>query len=253
MSVPDDVRTSTKRAYEAYLAKYTKLGEEPPVVISHEHILNELKSNHEAWTRKAIPADWAQYYHYSVKDIAALASDPSPSSVEAAERLAQYVLVLDALNFCFWPLKGYEYEHLACSLKLAFEADPNVFSAESLSQMTAERISEILQPPKHLPLVGEDKPCDRVLTIPLAETRARLLREVGTVLARDFGGKAANLLRAAQGSAENLVRLVVAHFPGFRDHAQYAGDQVFFYKRAQIFVGDVWAAFKGTVRHDLLA
>lgn len=29
----------------------------------------------------------------------------------------QYLLVLDALNFCFWPEPGLEYEHLAASLK----------------------------------------------------------------------------------------------------------------------------------------
>lgn len=32
---------------------------------------------------------------------------------------------------------------------------------------------------------------------------------------------------------------------GFRDHAVYKGHQVFIYKRAQIFVADLWGAFKG--------
>ena len=32
---------------------------------------------------------------------------------------AQYTLVLDALNFCFWPEKGLEYEHMARGLKVA--------------------------------------------------------------------------------------------------------------------------------------
>lgn len=31
---------------------------------------------------------------------------------------AQYLLVLDALNFCFWPQPGLEYEHLARGLKV---------------------------------------------------------------------------------------------------------------------------------------
>ena len=33
------------------------------------------------------------------------------------------------------------------------------------------------------------------------------------------------------------------YLPGFRDHGIYDGKQVFFYKRAQILVGDLWAAF----------
>lgn len=32
--------------------------------------------------------------------------------------VAQYLLVLDALNFCFWPQPGLEYEHLARGLKV---------------------------------------------------------------------------------------------------------------------------------------
>ena len=32
---------------------------------------------------------------------------------------------------------------------------------------------------------------------------------------------------------------------GFRDHSLYKGHQVFLYKRAQIFVADLWGAFKG--------
>ena len=38
---------------------------------------------------------------------------------------------------------------------------------------------------------------------------------------------------------------VAAHFPGFRDHAVYKGQQLTFFKRAQILVGDVWGAFGG--------
>jgi hypothetical protein len=30
---------------------------------------------------------------------------------------AQYVFVMDALNFCFWPVEGLEYDTLATSLK----------------------------------------------------------------------------------------------------------------------------------------
>lgn len=48
---------------------------------------------------------------------------------------AQYILVLDALNFCFWPCAGFEYVDLAVNLKNVFEIDSKSFSAESLSQM----------------------------------------------------------------------------------------------------------------------
>ena len=58
-----------------------------------------------------------------------------------------------------------------------------------------------------------------------------------------FHGLALNVVKQAMNSAAKLVDLMVAHFPGFRDQAVWKNRQVFFYKRAQIFVGDVWAAY----------
>lgn len=69
--------------------------------------------------------------------------------------------------------------------------------------------------------------------------------QVGAVLLTHYGGRAANLVLAAKRSAVRLVALLVAHLPGFRDHAIYGGRQVFFYKRAQIFAADVHGAFRG--------
>ena len=67
----------------------------------------------------------------------------------------QYIFVLDALNFCFWPTDGLEYDYLATSLKTVMvaqhtlhdftdfvvhlkvlEADCNAFSAENLMAVT---------------------------------------------------------------------------------------------------------------------
>lgn len=50
---------------------------------------------------------------------------------------------------------------------------------------------------------------------------ALLLCQVGAALLDLYGGLAANLVRAAGQSAVQLVRLVTAAFPGFRDHCVY--------------------------------
>mmetsp|Transcript_25053 Transcript_25053/g.41907 ORF Transcript_25053/g.41907 Transcript_25053/m.41907 type:complete len:189 (-) Transcript_25053:1274-1840(-) len=62
-------------------------------------------------------------------------------------------------------------------------------------------------------------------------------------LMKEFGGLASNMVDSACHSAVKLVELVLIHFPGFRDTTSYDGETVHFYKRAQIFVGDVWAAY----------
>ncbi len=141
---------------------------------------------------------------------------------------AQYVLVLDALNWCFWPsTSAMEYDTLATSLKRVLENDSAAFSAERLQQITAPTLR------------GWFEPHD----LPNAEERARKLQELGVVLAANFNGSAAELVAAARGSAVALVRLLVSNFPGFRDEAVYKGRQVFLYKRAQIAVADIWAAY----------
>jgi hypothetical protein len=63
--------------------------------------------------------------------------------------------------------------------------------------------------------------------IPLLAERTRLLREVGDGLTRFCSGSAAQLVRSANHSAERLVELVTAYFPGFRDSMIYQGHQVF--------------------------
>jgi hypothetical protein len=186
------------------------------VRIDDAALAKELSEHAELYSAGRLPPDWAQHYHFRGSD----------------EATAQYVFVLDALNFCFWPLEGYEYEHLASTLKRALEADPDAFAAARLAALSEEQLCAWLRA----------APGQR---IPLAAERARLVREVGRELARSFGGSAATMIRSAGRSAVRLVQLVTAHFPGFRDGCALDGRQLFFYKRAQILVGDLWGAFKG--------
>ena len=50
--------------------------------------------------------------------------------------------------------------------------------------------------------------------------------QVGNGLLEHFKSSASKLVEAAGGSAKKLVDLITAHFPGFRDHAIYKGQQV---------------------------
>ncbi|MBA3534597.1 MAG: hypothetical protein H0T73_21985 [Ardenticatenales bacterium] len=148
----------------------------------------------------------------------------------ASAATVQYLLVLDALNFCFWPEPSWDYNRLALALKSAYLADASCFQAERLAHLTQEDTRQLLGG-------GDD--------IPLLPQRTTLLRELGRVLAARWEGQPLNLVTAATHSASNLVALMSAEFPGFRDHTIYRGHPVYFYKRAQIFVGDLWGSFEG--------
>lgn len=155
--------------------------------------------------------------------------DASVHFVGAPSDTVQYLLVLDALNFCFWPDPGLGYADLATGLREALLADPRALDATALAAVTPETIARWF---------GR-RPC-------LADERARLVREVGAGLGTWFDGRAERLVAAAECSAARLVWLLTAHFPGFRDVSIVDGHQVALLKRAQIFAADVWGALGGT-------
>lgn len=170
---------------------------------------------------------------------------PGPKWVSAyhfrgeEELTLRYLLVLDALNFCFWPTSNGEkwsvlgpngerltgYYALSFRLRQLAEDFPDFFSSSFLSRVKPEEIWEFLGP------------------IPLSAWRAKALHEVGALLTRF--GSASQFFSQAKNSAQKLVELVTSHLPMFRDAALYRGKWVPFYKRAQILVADLWGTFGG--------
>jgi hypothetical protein len=208
--------------------------------------------------------EWDEHeWHYGVDPRIRKNFENLLSQSEQAERVALYVLCLDALNFCFWPYPNLEYEHLAIALtKVAQEDEGNLLKVElrgdsdnecsswnathfalhpnQLCQMTPSKMNQLLGPYLPAPPQGLED------CLPNLAERCRLLREVGFGLLHHttYRGSILALLEETQQSASKLVYLILQIFPGFRDTTIHpsSGRQVCFYKRAQIFVGDLWAA-----------
>jgi hypothetical protein len=157
------------------------------------------------------------------------------------EKMVAYLLVLDSLNFCFWPPSGnlrWEindelgrlsgYFALAASLKRAVGSGVPIIEAEYLAELSLDQLRQILG--------GQG-------VLQLLEDRLKILQELGQVLLEDYGGKAHHLVETAQGSAVKLARLLAAKLSSFRDTADYQNHKTFFYKRAQIFAADLHEAF----------
>ena len=81
--------------------------------------------------------------------------------------------------------------------------------------------------------------------IPLIEKRLEHLREAGHILSSQYDSSVANLISSCEHSAVKLVQKIVSQFSSFKDEAVFDKQKVSFYKRAQIFVADVWACFEG--------
>lgn len=91
-----------------------------------------------------------------------------------------------------------EYEHLARGLKNALLEDATALDADKLAQVSASTVASWFHP----------------FTPPQLDERVRKVQEVGAVLQRGYDGLALNLIRQANASAVEAVRLVLANFPG---------------------------------------
>jgi hypothetical protein len=156
-----------------------------------------------------------------------------------SDRAADYVLVLDALNFCFWgeprwrvPFEGQlldGYWALAACLRRALEAGVPLLDPQYLATFNAASARDLF--------AGEAE-------IPLLDDRLANLREVGEGLLA-AGSGFADLVRAAGGSGEALVADLVRRFSSFDDVASYDGTEVRLYKRAQILISDLHGMYGG--------
>ena len=159
---------------------------------------------------------------------------------DGSERTANYILLLDALNFSFWgePRWGIDfrgeqlngYWALAAALKHAIEGGLDLTDARVLASMDEATLADILR--------GRG-------VIPLLRERCAHAREVGRVLLDKFDGQCARLVERSSFDAAGVAQSVIEHFSSFRDAPVYHGLIVPIYKRAQIVAADLYGAFGG--------
>jgi hypothetical protein len=82
-----------------------KYGNQAPVIVDYQKLKEEIKEHWELYTVEKLPSQWDQNYHYGPVDKLNTYFDASRREMLCV----QYILVLDALNFCFWPTEKYEY------------------------------------------------------------------------------------------------------------------------------------------------
>lgn len=160
---------------------------------------------------------------------------------DGTERTVNYVLVLDALNFSFWPEPHKErwsvyyggeeyggYWGLAAALRRAIEEGIPLWDATWLADLTGGKLAHVLRGRGEMPMMAE---------------RLANLREVGKVLQRGWDGQFARMVETAQGSAVRLAGLVASQFKSFHDVMRWKGHPVPILKRAQIVAIDLAGTF----------
>lgn len=155
------------------------------------------------------------------------------------ENTGAYILTLEAINFgsgYFPALKktvaSSGYFTIASQLKTHFETR-GPLPAEELACIDADRCARIFAQDRHHPVVRE-----------LLQHFSRSLNELGRHLLDHYDGSFTRLIETADGSAENLVEVVVA-MSRFDDVAFYENLDVTFHKRAQLTAAALSLAFDG--------
>lgn len=154
----------------------------------------------------------------------------------AGEQFVIYLLVLEALNFCFWDeeprwrvtWQGQTFDGywaLAAALQRAVVADAlPLWDPDFLAGLDQAATAGMLK--------GSGNP------IPLLKERSENLRELGVVLREKFQGSGLALLEEGGGDGPSVAKILAENFSSFNDTAQWQGQTLRFYKRAQIFSAD---------------
>lgn len=180
----------------------------------------------------------------SVPEISPIAQGPAQYHFfDGTAATAEWIFVLDTVNYCFWPDVGAPrwtiyygneslsgYWALAASLKRAMEEGIPIHQSRTLATLDPQTLAYIFR--------GRGR-------IPLFEERLASLRQAGQVLLHRFQGSFIHVLNEADGSAVELVKLTANEFPSFNDTAIYRGKKVYFFKRAQLLIHDLWCTHSG--------
>jgi len=149
-----------------------------------------------------------------------------------------FLLVFNSISFSYWGDPKWKIIYhskevdgaygMISAIARAIENKIPILDAKFLSEIKEKELSTILE--------GN-------VQIPLFEERLSILQETGTTLLKKFEGDFTNLLKKANGDSHKLLRLIVENFPSFEDSSTFKGKRVYFYKRAQLLIADIFQAF----------
>jgi hypothetical protein len=174
-----------------------------------------------------------------VEKVAKPQLDPNCHYLGRNEDTVNFLLTLDTINFGsgYFPhlrkrpgMSG--YFTMAAALHDAYVAK-GPLSASQLAEISTEECRRMF-----------DQDPDNKIARELMQLFSIALNDLGRFVRDRFNGSFTDLVESAGLSAERLVQLL-RHMPFFNDVAAYGGEEILFYKRAQITAADLSLAFEG--------
>lgn len=156
-------------------------------------------------------------------------------------RLIDYLIILDGLNFCFWSKdekwrinyknKIYDgYFALSLSLKRFFERNKKKEILSVFAGISYARFKKIFNGKGNLLLMRK---------------RWLIARRISRYFIKEYEGDSLKFIFSAGGSALKLAAKIASELFSFNDEYLYNGSKVYFWKRAQILVADIWGSLGG--------
>lgn len=149
-----------------------------------------------------------------------------------------FLLVFNAISFSYWGSPKWTIEYndekfdgafgMIAALGRAKENNIPMLNMRYLSNISEKDFEKVIR--------GN-------VRIPLFEERLEILREVGKVVSEKLNGNFSILFKRANNDAIKLLDLIISHFPSFEDSSLYKGKRVYFYKRAQLLIADIYQMF----------
>ncbi|KAL1686148.1 hypothetical protein GGG16DRAFT_64815 [Schizophyllum commune] len=213
--------------------------------------------HHKMLCESYSPRTWRAHPLHIMPDDTKSLHDP------ANVRVLDWIFLISSLNFSFWSEReGTEARYGVKWQESWTDTRPKVFTGywslvAALNRALSEGIP-IIDPKFY----ADKEACpDELIAhvfrrapqseedIPLLQERINIMRENGRILCEQFGGSFAGFIDAFHarhskpGTALDLVKMVTVTFPSFRDETVFEGRRVCIWKRAQILVAELWAAF----------
>jgi hypothetical protein len=157
------------------------------------------------------------------------------------EEILNFLLVYSATGFCYWgnpkwhiDYEGVKHEGSFAMIAAIMKAHKNgvkILNPEYRSKMDKEEYSKVLEISKS----------NKIL---LFDERLKFLNESGKVIIDKYQGKVSNLFKFAKGDVIKLIEILIKNFSTYDDSYKYKGKDVYFYKKAQLFISDVFQTFQ---------
>lgn len=194
---------------------------------------NSVKINQEKVLEFSSSFNYGKVQHW-------ISAAPFNFSSFSKEEKLHFLIILNALSFCYWGEPKWTIEDngrkfdgawgMIVALGREINERKHLLNFEYCSNISKDNFATILR--------GN-------IEIPLFEQRWEILRELGTIMVKRFNGKTENLHKEAEGDALKLLELIEYYFPSFQDVSLYKNTKIYFYKRAQLLIADIYQIFNG--------